>query len=365
MRSIVVTCVLLLACASVCAQSTPCESFGGYRECRIATNGRARLVMELSNHSCYEDLTWGARSNGTVWVDRGCRAKFRIDSLYSSTEVGGARIVCESLDGRLEVCRADGGRGVELARQLSRTACLEGKDWGYSAERAQIWVDHGCRAEFVLGRLFGPALPVEPLETTVICESPDRKRRDCAADTTAGVQIVRELGDKPCAFGRDWGFDTKKNEIWVTRGCRAEFAVRGKPMVSTVVCESDAGARKHCEAGTELGVALVKVLGESRCVLGTTWGFDDEGVWVSGGCRAQFALGGFRLPESAVPKSAARVVCASELGNLTQCPTDTARGVGLVRQLGESPCVLNRTWGYGAEGIWVSEGCRAEFAVAR
>lgn len=304
-------------------------------------------------------------SAGVVWVSRGCRATFKVDSVTKSAEIGGLRTVCESLDGELEVCRADVNRGVALAQQLGRSDCVKDKDWGYSAERQQIWVDHGCRAEFILGKLIESPLPTEPLNSTLVCESPDGKRHACSADTTAGVQIVREISEEPCAFGRDWGYDQKDKKIWVTRGCRAEFAVRGKPTVSTVVCESKAGARNHCAAGTDLGVALVKLLGESRCALGTSWGFDGDGVWVSDGCHAQFALGGFRLPEAAVPKTAARIVCESAIGELTQCPVDTARGVGLVRQIGESPCVLNRTWGYGAEGIWVSEGCRAEFAVAR
>ncbi len=365
MRALLTTTALLLLGALASGQALPCESLGSYRECRIASHGRVRLVMELSNRACFEGLSWGTASDGVVWVDRGCRARFKTDVDPSSMSSSGKRIVCESLDGRLETCEADGSRGVALAQQLSKSDCVKDKDWGYSVEREQLWVDHGCRAAFVLGKFQGPAQLVESLNLTVTCESADGRRRECAADTSAGVQIVRELDEKRCAFGREWGVDTRKKTIWVTRGCRAEFAVRGKPAVSTVVCESQGDARVHCAAGTEHGVALVKVLGESRCVFGTTWDFDDEGIWVSGGCRAQFALGGFRLEESAVPKSAARIVCESALGSRSVCEIDTARGVGLLRQLGASPCVLNRTWGYGSGGIWVSDGCRAEFVVAR
>ena len=42
-----------------------------------------------------------------------------------------------------------------------------------------------------------------------------------------------------------------------------------------------------------------------------------------------------------------------------------ARGAGLIKQLSETDCVLNRNWGYDAEGIWVTGGCGAEFAVAQ
>ena len=38
--------------------------------------------------------------------------------------------------------------GVQLNRQLSRTPCTEGYTWGY--DRNAIWVDRGCRAEFLV-----------------------------------------------------------------------------------------------------------------------------------------------------------------------------------------------------------------------
>ena len=35
-------------------------------------------------------------------------------------------------------------------------------------------------------------------------------------------------------------------------------------------------------------------------------------------------------------------------------------GVQLVRQLSRAACIQGRSWGYGRNGIWVSDGCRAE-----
>jgi len=37
--------------------------------------------------------------------------------------------------------------GVQLVRQISRSACIEGQTWGYA--RNGIWVSQGCRAEFL------------------------------------------------------------------------------------------------------------------------------------------------------------------------------------------------------------------------
>jgi hypothetical protein len=57
------------------------------------------------------------------------------------------------------------------------------------------------------------------------------------------------------------------------------------------------------------------------------------------------------------------IICASAVGERSHCPADTSKGVALVRSSGEAPCLLGRTWGYDDRGIWVSDGCGAEFFV--
>jgi len=59
----------------------------------------------------------------------------------------------------------------------------------------------------------------------------------------------------------------------------------------TVSCASKPGERQHCAADTSGGVAIVRSHGESACLLGKTWGYDDKGVWVSDGCTADFVVG--------------------------------------------------------------------------
>jgi hypothetical protein len=56
-----------------------CESgaFGRYRECSADTENRVVLVRELSRNKCRQWNTWGYDRRG-VWVDKGCRAEFRV-----------------------------------------------------------------------------------------------------------------------------------------------------------------------------------------------------------------------------------------------------------------------------------------------
>ncbi|HHA2561484.1 TPA: DUF3011 domain-containing protein, partial [Stenotrophomonas maltophilia] len=45
------------------------------------------------------------------------------------------------------------------------------------------------------------------------------------------------------------------------------------------------------------------------------------------------------------------------------CDARIRRGVRLVRQDSRSACIEGQTWGWDRRGIWVSDGCRAQFQV--
>lgn len=57
------------------------------------------------------------------------------------------------------------------------------------------------------------------------------------------------------------------------------------------------------------------------------------------------------------------VRCESREGRTQRCGVDTRGGVYLTRQLSSAGCWQGDTWGYDRRGIWVSNGCRAEFRV--
>ncbi|CAN7577997.1 DUF3011 domain-containing protein [Pseudoxanthomonas sp. LjRoot143] len=55
-------------------------------------------------------------------------------------------ITCESRNDRYQSCPISTAGYVTLDRQLSGTACTQGRTWDYN--RREIWVDDGCRASF-------------------------------------------------------------------------------------------------------------------------------------------------------------------------------------------------------------------------
>ena len=55
--------------------------------------------------------------------------------------------------------------------------------------------------------------------------------------------------------------------------------------------------------------------------------------------------------------------CESESYRYRYCPIRTDSRVNLIQQLSKTGCRENRTWGYDRGGVWVDQGCAAEFRV--
>jgi Protein of unknown function (DUF3011) len=267
---------------------------------------------------------------------------------------------CESIDSNTRYCDADTRDGVRLARQLSKTRCIEGRNWGY--DDRGIWVDGGCRAEFEVGysRQYGWQQGGGRGQT-IRCESYGSRPNYCNADTRFGVVLVQQLSDKKCVEGRSWGADSQG--VWVNDGCRGEFEVGGRgwdnQQFKVVRCESIDSRQQMCPLdGRYNRVRMVKQLSRAQCIQGQTWGSDSRGIWVSQGCRATFEV------SRTYAQDRGNVLrCESNSSRTQYCDVDTRGGVRLVRQFSSARCVQGQTWGWDNRGIWVTRGCGAEFEV--
>ena len=140
-----------------------CESHNyEYTRCDVPWRD-ARLVRQLSDTTCVRGRNWGVDRRG-LWVDKGCAGRFVPAGRHRRGEDEGYGwrpgpgwdhrfvVTCESRDFRYRFCAVDlGGAGrARVARQISDTPCREGRSWGWN--RAGIWVDQGCAAEFEIDR---------------------------------------------------------------------------------------------------------------------------------------------------------------------------------------------------------------------
>lgn len=210
------------------AREVVCTSDGSrYRECRTPFYGRARVTEQISRTACREGRTWGQRE-GLVWVNKGCRARFGEvpDSAWNAGS--GRRISCESRDGRYHECAAGFTGRAQLTRQLSSASCIAGRSWGQRG--GMVWVDDGCRAEFVDGNGPGPGGPgygrPQDRDYSVTCASDRSRYTTCAWNPDMGwPRLIEQLSGTVCVEGRTWGYDTRRG-LWVDQGCRARFGPR-------------------------------------------------------------------------------------------------------------------------------------------
>ena len=152
-----------------------CASDDGKRHyCQVNTSRGVQMVKQRSGSPCIEGQTWGSDRRG-VWVDRGCRAEFALGSYGNGNggpgggrpgyggpgngngwngngnggNGGGQRLTCSSDNGKRNYCNANTSQGVQMVNQRSGSPCVQGQTWG--SDRRGVWVDRGCRADFVVG----------------------------------------------------------------------------------------------------------------------------------------------------------------------------------------------------------------------
>ncbi len=204
----------------------------------------------------------------------------------------------------------------------------------------------------------------------VRCQSRDLEWTHCDMDVSGGVELIRQLSDNACVRGSEWGTD--RSGVWVTLGCRGEFRARGSAapavegaapkLVRRVVrCESN-GRPQSCPVRLEgAPVRLLRQNSRMPCREGHSWGYRRNEIWTTRGCEGDFEIGaedggGF----VDVPR---RLTCESKDRRKRFCGATISTGANLVRQLSGSPCVEGRSWGWDKRGVWVDDGCRAEFSV--
>ncbi len=150
----------------------------------------------------------------------------------------------------------------------------------------------------------GNRYPDNNYSSTIRCESTNERTRHCNVNTRGGVRISRQLSNASCIQGRSWGYDG--SGVWVSNGCRAEFVVgqggarpgnrpgtrpgNGPGNAQTIRCESEKNRMRRCNVTVRQGVDVARQLSRTRCVQGQNWGWDRSGVWVRGGCRAEFRV---------------------------------------------------------------------------
>ncbi|MDO5288646.1 MAG: DUF3011 domain-containing protein [Pseudomonadota bacterium] len=237
--------------------------------------------------------------------------------------------------------------------------------------------------------------------STTVCESHDGQFNECRTAFASQPVLVQALSSAPCVEGRTWG-SRWPGTVWVAQGCRARFAAAastpvggggavyhdqpyerslgdlpaapvGTPVTGAgsgyvLRCESEDGRSRTCRAPVQGRLVLQRQLSQTACIEGQTWGSGNGSVWVSGGCRGEFApAGGYAVDSGAMGGwgyGGYTITCSSEGRRYTQCGWDSRQGrPRLIEQLSQDECREGHSWGYRSGQLWVNHGCRGRFAT--
>jgi len=166
-------------------------------------------------------------------------------------------------------------------------------------------------------------------------------------------------------------------------------------------CESVDNRQRYCATGGAYA-RIVRQLSRSSCIEGRSWASDQRGVWVDHGCRAEFELvdrgfafrGGSnyrsdpryddgrygrgydnRAARGYDPRYSSQAYSQSYGGGGRQircesrdfghqfCRVPGLRAADIVHQISKTRCQFNGNWGYNRDGVWVDQGCAAQFVV--
>ena len=177
----------------------------------------------------------------------------------------------------------------------------------------------------------------------------------------------------------------------VLGGCLFAGALAAFDHSRQIRLESRDGRYRAVQVRTDNYVHLERRLSDSPCRQGFSWGYDGNRIWVDNGCRAIFEYGSDRYGDGRYDPNyrddrydpndrygnngqydpqdrygdgrVARIRVESDDFRRHFCRIAVRGEVRIVRRLSDAPCRIGYSWGYSSEGIWVDEGCRAEFAV--
>ena len=128
-----------------------------------------------------------------------------------------------------------------------------------------------------------------------------------------------------------------------------------------VTCQSQNDREQFCPAPIAGDVRVGRQLSDTDCVFRRNWNWNNDGVRVWGGCRAEFDYsrrGGELNPGASGLR---RVTCQSQKDREQFCPASIAGDVRVLRNISDTRCREGRNWSWSREGVRVWEGCRADF----
>lgn len=175
----------------------------------------------------------------------------------------------------------------------------------------------------------------------------------------------------------NWSFDRIQREIAQSLDRRG-YDDRRTTDDETIRCESQDDRARTCQTPWRGASQLVRQLSDTPCIEGRTWEARGGQIYVTGGCRGEFANkrgnrrgnrdgnrygNGFGYGDRDGAGNGNAIRCESEDNRARSCRTPWSGTSRLSRQLSDNACIEGRTWQSQRGQVSVSGGCRGEFVA--
>ncbi|RLE28806.1 MAG: hypothetical protein DRJ61_15740 [Acidobacteria bacterium] len=219
---------------------------------------------------------------------------------------------------------------------------------------------------FVLAVAFLAVASVDAQEV-VSCDSKGHDHHYCHVDTYGGVTLVHQRSHSGCWKGDTWGYDS--HGIWVSNGCRADFQL-GSQRVDWSESMGHHYSSHDNYGGWDNDRDRDQWVDQQvdNAVGNRHKSHHDDAAVAVGAVLAAGIIAAVASDHDDHDRHQTHqdlVTCESKGGDHHYCSVGYFHKAELKRQLSRSQCSYNRTWGYDSHGIWVSQGCRAEFWIDR
>lgn len=117
-----------------------------YFEASDSNSGVTLSITRAADGGAQMSYTGKGGANGVCTIGAASSGNVRPAAASSNSAGPGKEVTCESVGKAQTECDMDTHGEVRLVRQLSRTECVQNRNWGLYHH--SVWVKDGCRAVF-------------------------------------------------------------------------------------------------------------------------------------------------------------------------------------------------------------------------
>jgi hypothetical protein len=219
------------------------------------------------------------------------------------------------------------------------------------------------------------ALALAQDNNVITCSSNDGQLHSCRVNSDQPIHFIRQRSDAQCVEGQSYGIN--RGGVWVTNGCRADFGVGDNYRADNNGYYNQQGAYNNGQYDRDNdhdrdGYRDQNGNWHARHHRDHDNDRDHNGYYNQNGTyNGSYNNGGYVGSAPQHPTvylghyKNGKSTCSSEAGSgPVYCQTDGALSNAAITK-SNGRCQRGQNWDVNPDGLWVADGCSAEFQIQR